>query len=277
MEEDIVRIASVMTVEVFAFSILDNHFHLVLKIRPDLAKRLSARKVAIRFLTLCPSIREPLPEGVLRSDPPTAEEIREFMAAPTAVAEARTQLSSVSLFMRLLKHPISCKANAEDGTKGGFWEGRFHCYRVLDPIALLAVLIYVDLNPLRAGIVRRVENSTHTSVYYRIEKFLNRCPPKYALCAAILADLPGVRIGDYLKHIDASARRLTPGKYSVPEHEASIEHRLGLSSEQWNAFLTADVTQLRGTAIGTEESMRVETKRRGLKRMWNTFTHLADA
>lgn len=274
IEETLFKLAKVMAIDLVAHSILPNHFHLLLKIRPDIAKRWKPREIARRYLMLYPTKRENLPEDVTTADPPTAEEIDQFLQTTGAVKTGREALSSLSVFMGKLKHPISCRANAEAGTKGCFWDGRFRSIRVLDEHAFLGTCLYIDLNPLRAGLVKRVEDSKHASVCYRIEKFLNRCPPEHEERAALLAELQGISIGEYLRCLDRQSRRMVEGKYSVPEHEASIEDRLGISSEQWDTFIKANLSCLRGTAIGTQESMERERKRRGLERMWNTLTNV---
>jgi hypothetical protein len=41
--------------------------------------------------------------------------------------------------------------------------------RLCDERAVLAAMVYVDLNPIRAGIAERLDASVHTSVVKRIE------------------------------------------------------------------------------------------------------------
>ena len=56
--------------------------------------------------------------------------------------------------MKCLDEYVARRANAEDGVKGRFWEGRFKCQLLADERALAAAMAYVDLNPVRAGIAR---------------------------------------------------------------------------------------------------------------------------
>ncbi len=78
------------------------------------------------------------------------------------------QLKNLSWFMRTLNEYIARLANAEDGVKGRFWEGRFKSQALLDEQALLAAMAYVDLNPVRAGIADTPENSDYTSIQERL-------------------------------------------------------------------------------------------------------------
>jgi hypothetical protein len=83
------------------------------------------------------------------------------------ILELRDRLGSLSWFMRYLNEQIARRANKEDGCTGKFWEGRFKSQRCLDENAILAAMVYVDLNPVRAGITDDITTSAHTSLAKR--------------------------------------------------------------------------------------------------------------
>jgi hypothetical protein len=70
--------------------------------------------------------------------------------------------------MGRLNEFIARAANKEYRVKGRFWESRFKCQALLDEAAIAACMIYVDLNPIRAGRADTPEESDFTSIQERI-------------------------------------------------------------------------------------------------------------
>ena len=83
------------------------------------------------------------------------------------LAQQRARLSSPSWLLRLLKQELSRRANAEDDYKNHFWEQRFTSVVFLDAAAPLACMVYVDLNLLRAGLVKTQKTALFTSFRQR--------------------------------------------------------------------------------------------------------------
>ena len=71
--------------------------------------------------------------------------------------------------MKCLKEPLARLANREDGVRGAFFQSRFHSVAILDEESLLAVGVYIDLNPVAAGIAETPEASEYTSIKARVE------------------------------------------------------------------------------------------------------------
>jgi REP element-mobilizing transposase RayT len=158
-------LATLFAVDVCAYAIMINHYHLVLRLRPDLVARWSDWEVARRWLTLFPKLRKLRGAMAL----PLDEEIQALAEQPERIAILRRRLSSLSWFMGRLNEFIARAANKEDEVKGRFWESRFKCQALLDEAAIAACMVYVDLNPIRAGVAATPEESDFTSIKERIE------------------------------------------------------------------------------------------------------------
>ena len=159
-------LASVFAIDVCAYAVMSNHYHVVLKVRPLAAQGWDAELVVARWRQL---FRGSLLVDRYMAGSCGTEVERE--AAEAMIEEWRERLFDISWFMRCLNEGIAREANREDGCKGRFWEGRFKSQALLDERALLACMAYVDLNPIRAGLAESPEASEFTSVQERLQAF----------------------------------------------------------------------------------------------------------
>ncbi len=132
-------------VSVETYAIMSNHFHLVVHYDPGLAQGWSEEEVARRWIRAHPAL-------VAEPDKPDSveEAVHRILMDPIWLARCRKQLGSLSDFMKCLKQPVAQRANTEDGLDGHFWAKRFYSGAILTEEALLGVMAYVDLNPIRA-------------------------------------------------------------------------------------------------------------------------------
>ena len=70
----------------------------------------------------------------------------------------RARLFDLSAFMKELKLRMTLAYNFSSGRSGALWDGRFKSLLVAGGEALRAVAAYIDLNPVRAGLVKRPED-----------------------------------------------------------------------------------------------------------------------
>jgi len=164
IEDRIFKLAESFAVSVYAYAVMSNHFHVVLRSDPQTPWQWSDREIAERWLAIFPgSISN-------RDDPACVERATlALLGNAERLDVIRERLGSISWFMRALNEPIARMANREDGCTGRFWEGRFKCQALLDEEAVLSCMAYVDLNPVRAALCDSLRDSQHTSVRYRLE------------------------------------------------------------------------------------------------------------
>ena len=136
-------------VEVLTYAILDNHFHILLLV-PQKGP-VSDAELVRRYRLLHPR--------PTRWQAGRLEVIEAALAGGTAEGEAwrRRQLGQqceVSVFMKLLKQRFAIWYNKRHGRYGTLFAERFKSVLV-EPVghALRTVAFYLDLNPIRAGLV----------------------------------------------------------------------------------------------------------------------------
>ena len=76
-------------------------------------------------------------------------------------------LFDVSCFMQHVNGEFSKWYNRRYHRRGPFWADRFRSPQLLDLKAVQRTLLYCELNALRAGLVRRPEDSRYGSAYWR--------------------------------------------------------------------------------------------------------------
>ena len=228
------QLSRLFAIGICAYAVMSNHYHLVLKVEPDTAASWSEREVAERWAAL---FQWPLLVRRWYQRESLIEP--ELVVVQQLIGQWRERLHSISWFVRLLNETLARQANREDGCKGHFWEGRFKSQALLTESALLACMAYVDLNPIRAALAERPEQSDYTSIKQRLE----REPAAESLPPLLLPfagpgtpypdDLP-YAFTDYLMLVDWTGRAIRVGKRGhIPAHLAPILARLGLDEVSW--------------------------------------------
>jgi len=143
-------------IDVYAYALMSNHYHIVFYIDPERVDSWSDGEVIKKWKTLW-NWRTPETDPVIPKNL-SAETIQQW----------RKRLGDVSWVMRLMNEPMARLANAEDEVKGHFWESRFKCNPLLDEQGLTTCMVYVDLNPIKAGVARTPMESDYTSIQQRI-------------------------------------------------------------------------------------------------------------
>jgi hypothetical protein len=85
------------------------------------------------------------------------------------VPSLRAKLSSLSEFIREIKVGFARYYNRRHHRRGYFWGDRFKSVIVENGETLINCLAYIDLNPLRAGLVERPDDYRWNSLGYHIQ------------------------------------------------------------------------------------------------------------
>lgn len=216
-------LSSVFAVDLCAYAIMSNHYHIVIRINRDRTVSWSDREVAERWMQIFTG-----PLLMHRHLAGTDLTALESEQVTELFATWRKRLIDISWFMRCVNEPIARMANAEDHCTGRFWEGRFSSQALLDDRAVLACMTYVDLNPIRAAIAKTPEQSEYTSIRDRI---VNSHDIQLLSFSCQEEDGIPFRLNDYLELVDWAGRALVRNKRGyIPSGMPPILTRLGMKA-----------------------------------------------
>ena len=167
IEDRLRHFAACFGIDLLSFAILSNHYHLMLRSRPDIVTSWDDTEVARRWLLICPMRKHA--DG--SPCEPTPQELDTIRNCNEKTTEIRSRLSDISWWMRLLDQRIARRCNDEDQAKGRFFEDRFKAIPLIDEQAITACAVYIDLNLIRAHVAKTVELSNHTSGQLRARAF----------------------------------------------------------------------------------------------------------
>ena len=140
------RYSSLYLVEILGFCLMGNHFHILVRMFPE--HKYTDEDIQKRY------------ENFYGDD-------RVFAAGQ--IPSLREKLSSLSEFVREIKVGFARYYNKRHNRRGYFWGDRFKSVIVEKGETLINCLAYIDLNPLRAGIVSRPEDYRWNSLGYHIQ------------------------------------------------------------------------------------------------------------
>jgi len=174
LHDRLTQLVRFFAIDVLEWSLLTNHFHLVASTHPDLAAHWSDQEVATRWRTLSPDYVWRRRNRIDRSLPAQPEEIAAAVADPDLIARWRCNLADLSIFHKFLKQKIARAINLQDDVTGHCFEGRFKSIVALDEEAVIAHMVYVALNPVRASMTDSLEDYEFSSVADRVKELKTR-------------------------------------------------------------------------------------------------------
>ena len=238
--ERLALLTDVFAIDLCAYALMSNHYHLVVRLAPERAAAWSDREVVEHWLRLYTG-----PPCAARYLDGAPLDTSESALLATCIERWRQRLVDLSWFMRCLNEYIARTSNIEDECTGRFWEGRFKSQALLDEEALLTVMAYVDLNPVRAGLADSVAASDFTSGQQRLGAIVDTetrltetkkpvlLPFAHALRSEDNRSL-AFNLQDYLDLLDSTGRVVHPRKRGrIPDTAPGLLATLGLEHGEW--------------------------------------------
>ena len=150
------RMATFSGVEILTYAIMDNHFHILLKVpeQKSWLKRFECKEGEERFFEHLSLVYSKAFITQFRSEITELRNRHEEDAAQALLERFQQRFCDLSLFVKELKERFSRWYNKQKGRRGTLWMDRFKSVLVETGEALQTMAGYIDLNPVRAGIVK---------------------------------------------------------------------------------------------------------------------------
>ena len=144
------QVAEFSGVELLTYAIMANHFHVLVRVRSS-ARDISDTELLRRYKVLYPKPTQHRAEDpamleiILKEGGDNARALRSQLTA---------RMGDISEFLRSFKQRFSIWFNKSHERYGPLWSDRFKSVVVEnDPVVVRTVAAYIDLNPVRAGLV----------------------------------------------------------------------------------------------------------------------------
>ena len=232
IEGRLLELAEIFAIDVYGYAVMSNHYHVVVRVAPKRVLEWGDAEVAERWLRISGKDNTRARAGIIGD--------------AQRVATLRKRLGNLSWYMSYVNEPMARRANREDGCKGRFWEGRFKSTALLDETAVVSCMVYVDLNPVRAGVCTRVEEAPHTSIRRRLKQ------PSATRLGAL--ERVGVSLSDYVVLLRCTIHLEHATCTELSEESLHTLSRRHHSGESWLREVRAHRAKYR--AYGAPERLR---------------------
>ncbi|MCP5536816.1 MAG: transposase [Akkermansiaceae bacterium] len=155
------RMANFCGVKVLTYCVMDNHFHVLLRVpdKESFLERFNDREGEKagageeRLLQHLSTLYSKAYVSRVREELAWMREHKMEADAEKFLDKYRRRFCDLSLFVKEVKERFSRWYNKKHGRRGTLWMDRFKSVLVQDGEALQTMAAYIDLNPVRAGIV----------------------------------------------------------------------------------------------------------------------------
>jgi len=247
-------------VQIHAFCIMSNHFHLLVTAQEGAAAQASKRDLVRRYRAIYGK----------RADPPLGEQQPDGSVDPDhdgGVQRLRERLGDVSRFLQEFKQTVGRRYNARRERRGTIWSDRFKSV-VTEKRgdAEVTQAAYIDLNPIRANLVTVPEGYAWSSAGLKV-----RSPRRAKRLLTPLEHPEIARIGErwyrtfvYCAGVEAAkGKPATAGRISQADADAIVARQGALGIFQRLGYRCRNLSE--GIAVGTAAFVQRVQQARGQK------------
>ena len=149
------RMAKFSGAEILTYALMGNHFHILVKVpeRAKFLKRFEGEGGEERLLEHLGLLYSKAYLASLRQEIARVREAGREQEVHLILEAFRKRFCDLSCFVKELKERFSRWFNKHHDRRGTLWMDRFKSVLVEDGEALRTMALYIDLNPVRAGLV----------------------------------------------------------------------------------------------------------------------------
>ncbi|HHQ47997.1 MAG TPA: hypothetical protein ENK19_03840 [Acidobacteria bacterium] len=231
---------SIYFCEVAAFCVMGNHYHLVLRF--DAPRPVRREELEARARVMYPGKRYAVATGGWTDDD---------------WERYRKRLFDLSEYMRNVQAAFARWYNRRLDRRGKLWADRFKSVVLGDMQAVLDCMLYVDLNPVRAGLVERPEEWSGSSIHLRE---IGKDSWLMALGEVLVGKSEQKILEEYRQRLYYRGAVRSKGNQAAISQEVLAEEaargfkRQGMYRKRLGYFVD-------GLAVGTEEFIRAQLTR----------------
>jgi len=247
-------LARVYFVRVVTFSLMSNHFHLIVRMVPG--EEISDEELEGRF-------------NVYYNEGKQRRNWRPYHARADG-ERYRRRFSDLSRFVQDLKQRFSRWYNRKTGNEGHVWSDRFRSVMLEGGRALLACMVYVELNSIRAGIVERPEDFRYCGLSHlvaggRSGSWLDHETLSRLLNPSTLASLVGTLPLKWVKDDPVQTKELGLSQSDIKQYLALV-YQEGVIGVEGKGQIRNEVEEQ------ARESQFADVGIFSLRRRWRHFT-----
>ena len=149
------KMAQFFGVKVLTYCVMDNHFHILVRVkdRQKFGRKFYGEKGEEHLLKHLKSMYSRAFLDKLKTEIESLRALGLEKDVEALLDQFRNRFCDLSVYMKEVKERFSRWYNKKHSRTGTLWQGRFKSVLVEDGEALQTMSSYIDLNPVRAGIV----------------------------------------------------------------------------------------------------------------------------
>lgn len=218
-------------VKVLAYCVMSNHFHILLEIPPQVETEEMRQELSDEvFLAKLSGIYSAAHVKEVKRCMQLLNKNQATKAMRELKAKYTYRMGSMPEFMKSLKQRFSRWYNKRHGRRGTLWEERYSATAVSAGSAARMVAAYIDLNPLRAGLLACT--SSRSSAGSGDPKDYRWCSYAEAVAGDVLAVDGYVRLYQGSDRAGAEVEKLTSDASAVMDRYRMLMAEEGAEADQ---------------------------------------------